>query len=323
MHFRPTTAFILRFTSLSFAISFLMFCAVPLQAQNSEILSKAQAEAQSGMIIFPKDKSVVEMTLQELRHYYPSELRRLEFSPNQDELNGLLGKIGERVQSFFRDFSNTSSREFVLLHDVGNDRKINRRFNYLISYHLNDNRPLLQEYRTDDKNRPIDQRATKGFFITSGYVGFSLNFHPSYQQASRFRLVGKQAADPRAYIIAFAQKTETNVLQIEYTDIITGKSTHVPVQGLAWVDPDTYQILRFRINLLNEANQSPMTEQSTDIKLSEALFEDKQKKSWLPREVVVATKIGRRIFRSQHRYADYKAFDVTSDFKLDPPKARN
>jgi hypothetical protein len=306
-------------------ISLHVLCPIQLRAQNFELLSKAQAQAEArrGIIVFPKDKTVVDMTIEELHHYYSSELRRLEYSPSQDELNGLLEKIGGRVRSYFQDFSNTSSKEYVLLHDVGNDRRINRTFNYLISYLPNGDKPLLLEYRTDNKNHAIDQKATKGYFITSGYVGFSLNFHPSYQQASRFRYLGMQASDPRAHIVAFAQKADVKNLQIEYMDIITGKSEHLPVQGLVWVDPDTYQILRLRINLLNGANKSYMTEQSTDIKFSEVLFEDKQRKSWLPREVVVATKLGGLLFRSQHRYTGYKSFDVTSDFKLERPKSAN
>ncbi len=96
----------------------------------------------------------------------------------------------------------------------------------------------------------------------------------------------------------------------------------MPVQGIAWVDPGTFQILRLRINLLGPGNRSFMTEQSTDIRLGEVRSGETQKNLWLPREVIVNTQISGLVFRNQHRYTDYKLFDVTSDFKIDSPKPR-
>ena len=263
------------------------------------------------------------MTVKDLQRYFTSELRRLEFSPNQDELGVLLGKIGERLQAFFRDFSNTSSKESVFMQKPGDTGGISRDFNYLISYDSSGKAPLLKEYRTDRKNHSIDQDALRGFLITSGYVGLSLNFHPAYQQACQFRYLGKQTSDPHAYIVAFAQKTEAKDLQIDYTDIITGSSFRVPVQGIAWVDPNMYQILRMRVNLLGVGNRSFMTEQSTDIKLGEVRFKDTEKKLWLPREVAVTTLISGVVLRNQHRYTEYKLFEVKSDFTIDKPKPRD
>lgn len=282
--------------------------------------SQTQSQASSQILPFPKDKTVIEMNLKELLRYYPSELRRLEFSPNQDDLKALMEKIGERVQAFFCDFSNTSSKESVFLQRAGITSGVGRDFNYLISYDPNGDKPLLQEYRTDKQNRPIDQDTIKGFFITSGYLGLIANFHPSYQEGSRFRHLGKQTSDPQAYIVAFAHKLDKGTVPIEYTDTITGISSRLPVQGIAWVHPDTYQILRLRINLLASGNQSFMTEQSTDIKLSEFRFADAHKRLWLPREVVVTTLISGITFRNQHRYADYRLFDVTSDFTINRPQ---
>jgi hypothetical protein len=287
----------------------------------ARVLSQVQDSIQ--IPVFPKDKTVIDMTIKELLSFYPSELRRLEFGPNQDELNTLLEKIGARLQSFFQGFSNTSSKESVFLQKPGSSEGIARDFSYLISFHPNGLKPLLEEYRTDGKNQPVNQSAINGFLITAGYVGLNLNFHPGYQQTCRFRYLGRQTSDPRAYIIAFAQKPEAKDLEIQYTDTITGRSGRVPVQGIAWVDPKTYQILRLRINLLGARNYSFMKEQSTDVKLGEVRFEDTQKKLWLPREVIVKTLIGGAVYRNQHRYQEYRLFDVSSDFTIDQPKIRN
>ena len=289
--------------------------------------AKLQAQAGAQMPSLPRDKTVVEMTVEELRQYYGSDLRHLEFSPNQNELESLLARIGERVQAFFRDFSDTSSREYVLLQKLRYngtiDRSDSREFSYLIIYHPSETSPFLEEYRTDKKNDQVAQDVIKGFLITSGYACISLNFHPIYQKASRFRYLGSQTADSRAHVIAFAQKPEEGGLPIQYTDTASGRTSQLAVQGIAWVDPETYQILRLRINLLGAGNQSSLKEQATDIRFSDTRFENANKRLWLPREVVVTTTIANGVFRNYHRYSDYRLFAVASDYKIDKPKPRN
>jgi hypothetical protein len=289
--------------------------------------TQLHAQAYEQTAVLPKDKTVIEMSVEELLQYYHSELRHLEFSPNQDPLDMLLEKTGERVQAFFRDFSDTSSKEYLLLQKLryngGVDYSITRDFNYLITYHPGEKKPVLEEYRTDKKNRPVDQNAIPGFVITAGYACLGLSFHPSYQPGLRFRYLGRQASDARAHLIAFAQKFDVDDLHIEYTDAKSGKAIRLPVQGIAWIDPATYQILRIRINLVPAGNRSPISEQTTDVQFSEVRMEGVPKQLWLPSEVLVTTKIARQAFRSLHQYSGYRLFSVQSDYKIDQPKSRD
>ncbi len=292
-----------------------IFCAQGLSVQLS-----AQIE------LFPADRTVIEMTDDQLLHYYSSELRHLEFAQNQNQLSPLLNKIGERVQEFYDNFANTSSKELVLMQLLGYNgnvaRSESREFSYIMFYHPSDNRPLLEEYRTDKKNRPIAQDAIQGYFVTSGYLGFSLNFHPKYQKGLRFRYLGQQTTDSPAHIIAFAQKTETKDLMVAYTDTTSGRVVRLAVQGIAWIDPNTCQILRLKTNLQPALNQSSLTEQITDIQFGEAHFRDHETRIWLPREVLVTTIASDYIFRNYHRYSEFKLFAVDSDYKIDRPKPR-
>jgi hypothetical protein len=272
-----------------------------------------------------KSKPVIEMTIDELREFHPSVVRDLEFSANQDLLASLLVKTGERVQAFFRDFSDTSSKEYVLLQKLrysgSIDESTSRDFYYLIVYHPNEKGPILEEYRTDMKNHAVGQDAIPGFFMTSGYACLSLYFHPSNRQGLRFRYLGKQNSESRAHVLAFAEKLEMTNYMIQYKDSITGKSTRLPLQGFAWIDSDTYQILRLRINLQSTGKQSLLSEQTTDVHYSENHIGTAQ--LWLPREVIVTTIYNGRTYRNLHRYSDYHLFAVKSDFKIDQPKSKS
>jgi hypothetical protein len=159
--------------------------------------------------------------------------------------------------------------------------------------------------------------------VSSGYLGFSLIFHPKYQSELRFRYLGQLTGGSRSHIIAFAQKPEMRELTIAYTDTTSGTVVQLPVQGIAWIDPNTYQIGRMKISLQPALNQSSLTEQTTDIQFGEAHFKAVEKHLWLPREVVVITVAANYVFRNYHRYSDFKLFAVDSDYKIDKPKPRN
>jgi hypothetical protein len=275
----------------------------------------------------PKDKTVTEMTFDELQRYCSLGLRHQEFNPNQDALMPLLQRVGERVQVFFHNFSDTSSKENVSLQRLGHSGFVlsstSREFNYLTLYRPSGNKPFLEEYRADKNFRPIEQNAIEGYVITSGYIGCILHFHPWFHPLSEFRYLGKQTSDSRAHVIAFAHKNEVQDLLIGFTDAKSGKSAQLPVQGIAWVDPGTYQILRLYTNLRSTGKLSSLTSQTTNIKFSLVRFDNSRDQMWMPSDIVVSTTIYDNTFRSHHRYSGYRLFTVNSDVKIEKPKSGN
>jgi hypothetical protein len=319
MYAPSKTVFLLLLTSLSLAYFIPgTFLSIDAVAQEKDAAQKPAASSAKG-------KTVIDMTMEELRRSYASELRGVEFIQSQDELNPLLEKMGERVQAFFRDFSNTSSKEEVLLKRLGfadrQEDSMVRTYGYLILFNPDNASPLLQEYRTDKLFHAIDQEAIRGFFIASGYNCLSILFHPRYHQDSHFRYLGRQASEPRSHIIAFVQNPEYGRNLTKLTDINVDRSTRVPLQGIVWVDPVTYQIVRIRTSLVTGANSSFTTTQITDIQFGEIRFDSVPQKFWLPREVNFRMKIAGKTYTSLHRYSDYKLFSTNSDFKIVPPKS--
>jgi hypothetical protein len=233
--------------------------------------------------------------------------------------------MGERVQAFFRDFSNTSSKEEVLLRRLGNGDHIEasmmQTYNYLILFRPDNSLPFLEEYRTDKKFNPIDQETITGFYISSGYSCLSVLFHPKYFQDSNFRYLGRQAAEPRAHIIAFAQKRENGRNLVKFTDTDVHRSIRVPLQGFVWVDPNTYQIFRMQTSLATAAIPSFAATQTTDIQFSEIGFESIPQKLWLPLEVKVKTHIAGKTYSNVHRYSNYKLFGSNADVKFIKPES--
>ncbi len=82
------------------------------------------------------------------------------------------------------------------------------------------------------------------------------------------------------------------------------------VQGVAWIDELSFQIVRLRTGLLAPPPGAGLKQQTTDIRFEEVRFEKLPAGLWLPHEVVVTMDWKGEIFRNRHRYSDFKLFSV-------------
>ncbi len=271
-------------------------------------------------------KTVLNMTAEELSSNYP-ELADVEFDPDQTQLDSILRKVGERVETFFREFSNTSARESVLMERFGTDGRVEastrQEFNYMILVNSQQKLINFQEDRADNKGRSVNPKITAGYILTSGYAGLCLVLHPSHHFGSGFRYLGRQTSNPSAQVIAFAQKPQVGDYLSAYTNKENMITTQLLMQGIVWVDPVSYQILRIRTELLYPDILASLMRQGTDIRFSEVHFDAVPQSFWLPRDVTVTWKLSGRSYRNQHRYSDYKVFTVESYDKVGQPQVKH
>ena len=92
------------------------------------------------------------------------------------------------------------------------------------------------------------------------------------------------------------------------------------VQGIAWVDEETFQVLRLRSDLLAPLYTIGLDRLTTEVNFSEVRLQDVARPLWLPREVSVQIFMNQysyenadyceQIYENWHRYADYKRFRV-------------
>jgi len=260
-------------------------------------------------------KAVVDWSPSELVKALP-ELKGLATAQSQEELAMLLRKVGENVAAFFRDFPNTTSVEKIrqerfLLHQTVPESQ-EQTYHYLMLAGP-ENRPMsgLQEYRTDQRGRRVDLRgmAQTSSILTSRFVSCPIYFHPLHQDGSAFRYLGRQLIDKReTYVVAFAQRPAATRLAERVGN--GGKTAAVLLQGVAWVDPTTYQIIRMRTDLLAPRPDIHLERQSTEIRFAQVHFKTLPGAFWLPGEVVVTVNIHGQIYRNTHRYSHFRLFKV-------------
>jgi hypothetical protein len=285
--------------------------------------SLSQTQVTKGKAADSTDGNEVGMTLEKFRRYYAQEQSDLEYNPSQDQLEPLLQKVGEKVEAFFANFANTASKEQVRMQRLGNEGReedsAKQDFNYLILPHSDGMANNFEEVRTDEKGRSVNPAVKQGFILTKGFAGMSVCFHPDHRFGSHFYYLGKQTSDPYAYVVAFAQKPEVQ----DYLSLYTGprfkEAVPLLLRGIAWIDPQSFQITRLRTDLLTSYVQIGLLEQTTDIRFAEIRFATSQLSMWLPQEATVNCVIDGIAYRNRHRYSDYQVFTVESYDKINEP----
>jgi tetratricopeptide (TPR) repeat protein len=286
---------------------------------------------------YAKVKSVLAESPQDLMKVMP-ELKGMRMASNQDELKVVLKNVGEGVESFFKNFPNTVSLEQVHQEQLGKDGKVTRAldqdFQYLLLAQTDKRGVGIEEYRaTAQGERATVGGYNEGLMLTEGFASVSLFFHPAYQHAADFRYLGRQSLDGKdLHVIAFAQNPQTPGTTERFTT--HEGSALILVQGLTWIDPTNFQILRLRTDLLAPQSKLKLQRQTTEIHLKEVSFKEVSFKEvatafWLPQEVTVTVDWKGRVYRNWHRYSDYKLFNVeTKEVRKSvslpaPPDQRN
>jgi len=228
-------------------------------------------------------------------------------------------------------------------------RSLDQDFQYLLLSHADKWSLGIDELRTTSQGAStalggLDQ----GLMLTGGFASVSMLFHPAYQDGAGFRYLGRQSSGEKEvsntvgvqevvktsdgrklllkpdgtwteakeelppgkglHVIAFAQKPETARSTERFTT--EDGSALILVQGLAWIDPTTFQIVRLRTDLLAPQPKLRLQRQTTEIQFGEVSFKEVATPLWLPREVSVTVELRGRVYRNSHRYSDFKLFNV-------------
>jgi Tfp pilus assembly protein PilF len=286
----------------------------------ANIQDRKKAEA-----LYAKTETQQGQPVIDLVQHPPTELiQGLEPAADQQQLNCILDGVGARILEMAREFPNTSSLEEIHQEKLGSKGAIKntqeQRFRYLCMVPHGAGTPELVEYRADfDGHEASPKGLSDGFMLTNGFASTELLFHPTYRAESTFRYLGRQLIHDRAaYVVAFAQipgKARFCGKFRRGQTLVTTLS-----QGLAWIDPATYQIVRLHTELLNPVPELRLDGEAMNIDFNAVHFKNAQESFWLPEEVTVTLNWNGRVLRNRHKYSDFKLFSVDASEKIGTPK---
>jgi hypothetical protein len=265
-------------------------------------------------------KTFVDMTPTEVAHAVP-ELKHLTPAASQDLLPQILQRVGAAVGAFFDNFADTACTEHLtgMVHPRSQRGLIqyDNRYSYLAVTQAGAAKWTLDEYRTDATGEIVKPNA-KGGIVTFGFVALPVNFHPEYQSDSHFRYLGRQTIGGQdSYVVAFAQRP--GVARLPASVWFGERKGVVFLQGVAWIDPVGYRIVRLRTDIQAPEANVGLQRETTEVDYSEVNFEKSGKTLWLPRAVTVNGQLGDYVFHNLHRYSDYRLFNVQVEQKQAKP----
>jgi hypothetical protein len=267
--------------------------------------------------------SVVTWPLPQVLKVVP-RLNGLVPAESQEELPGILQRVGANVKGSFADFPNTASVERISMARQAWDKSTSetraQRFQYLaVAYPLKSG-VGLDEYRTNTKGQAVEPGGLEGIYlVTKGFASMSLHFHPAYQVHSIFRYLGREVINKRqTYVVAFAERP--GVARLVSRIDLEGVPILVLMQGIAWIDSASYQIVRMQTDLLTPKEDIGPKRQTTEIEFQAVHFKESSQVVWLPHEVVVTTDWKGYTYLNRHRYSNFKLFTVGTEQKVRAPE---
>jgi hypothetical protein len=271
--------------------------------------------------IYKRAKRLIDWTPRQI-HHCPF-LHKLRPAGSQDQLRMVLERVGQTVTLLFHDFPRIACDEEVLsetsLRDpLAPEKRRNaklRKFRYIVIPWPVGDFPAFDEYRTDLKGNPLDDPSLGDFFwITFDFASTWLYLSPANQHVSRFRHFGIETIRKReCHVVGFAQDPERARSVGELR--MGGKSVVLLVQGLAWIDSETFQVLRIKTWLLAPRTDIGLTNQTSTVDFYPVQPSAFERVLWLPGDVVVMMDYRDNWFRNTHHYSNYKLFRVDSAIK--------
>ncbi len=293
---------------------------LPLQAR----ILHSKIHSRLNLIKQEQVQSMISQSPEELKRIIP-ELEGLEAASGQDMLAPVLERTGQCVEAFFKTITNTASLEEVHQERLGKEGKVkdslDQQFEYIMLADYSESRLGIKEYRsTEDGSDAAMDGLRKGFMLTSGFASVPSIFHPLNRQGADFRYLGKQMLNGReAHVIAFAQKPETAKVMTRFsTD--EGRAL-ILVHGLAWVDAEDFHVLRLHTYLLNPVPEVRLQKLATEIQFHRVEFSGLDGGLWLPEQVEITVDWRGRHLRNQHRYSDFRLFNIETIDKVQTPSA--
>jgi hypothetical protein len=248
-------------------------------------------------------------------------LHKLRPARSQDQLTMVLKRVGQTLTLLFHDFPQIACDEEVVSEALSIGHRgmpgstEPRKFHYIVIPRAMGDFPAFEEYRTDLKGNPRDASNLGDLLmITSNFVSTGLYLSTANRPDSNFRHFGIQAIRNReCHIVGFAQDPE-RVHSIGLF-VFRGKSVALLVQGLAWIDSETFQLLRIKTWLLAPRADIGLIVQASTVDFYPVQPSGVERALWLPRDVTVVGDYRGIWFRNTHHYSNFKLFRVSTTIK--------
>jgi hypothetical protein len=236
--------------------------------------------------------------------------------PTEEVLRG----AGERMTEFvgvLEKFAAVEHVEHFPIDKTGSRKDPEtRRFSYVVTVSQNQlGTFLLDEYR----NGHDSPEEFPDHIATHGLPAMALIFHPVLAGDFNFTCegLGKWGGRP-IWQVHFAQREDRRVRIRSY--VVNGNAFAVYLEGRAWIDPNTYEVIRLESELAKPVIPIELTKERLTISYAPVKFASAGQELWLPREAeMYVEQKGKRYYR-RHTFSDFTLFSVDTETTWQAPR---
>ena len=237
-------------------------------------------------------------------------------------LDEVVKKAGQRIGEFVGNVDRFVATE-SLKHETINKWGLasspeTRKFDYMVS---------IQEVKPGFFN--VEEFRTVGSAIgefpdgveTNGLPALVLIFHPSNRGSFDLTCEGLTRWNGGlAWQVHFRQRADRPNNVRSYKIGINGTTYPIALKGRAWIEADSYHIVRLETDLVRPVPEIRLTADHTAIEYGPVHFRDRKVDMWLPQSAEVYSDWRGRRFHRRHSFSKYLLFSVDEKQTISAPK---
>ncbi len=269
--------------------------------------------------IYSHARTLIDWTPREIKE--APQLSKLRLVEEPGVLPVILKRMGEKASQMIAEFRNIACQEHVYSEwtegspiatwrEMG-PNEVAHHFQYIIIPRPPGDPLMFDEYRTNPKGTPINLSSLADLrLITTNFTRSWAFLITSNQAESRFRYLGEEIIrKQKCYVVGFAQKPDVarNVITFEAGN----HSAVILVQGVAWIDEQSFHIPKIETWLLAPRKDIGLENNSTAIDYFPVRPSSMGHVLWLPKQVEVDIHYHTTFVRNIHLYSGFKLFSVS------------
>jgi hypothetical protein len=227
-------------------------------------------------------------------------------SPSMDAL----ARARKYVLEYFDKFSDVTCKESVTQFVLNNSGHTIYRENSAYDYQFQTTSAsgTLKFNEIRETRNPAYRDPARTLLVTTGFASLLLVAHPMYETSYVFEPAGAESIEGVSYTkihfspVAGASSPATLRLR--------GKNYPLPMSGTLWIDPQSGAIAKLEAIVDNGLSDLGLAGMRSEVRYAPHNFRDPAESIWVAESAVIEVETPRQHWRNQHRFSDYKRFNV-------------
>ncbi len=228
---------------------------------------------------------------------------------NAPEIDAL-SRARKHVQEYFDKFSDLTCKESVTQFVLnGSGHAIYRENSaYDYQFQATSSSGTFKFNETRATRNPAYRDPGRTLLVTTGFASLLLVAHPMYEASYVFEPDGAETIDGVSY--AKIHFSPVPGASSPATLRLRGKNYPLPLSGTLWIEPQSGAIAKLEANVDSSMSDLGLKTMRSEVRYGPHTFHDPAESIWIPESAVIEVETPRQHWRNQHRFSDYKRFNV-------------